>query len=184
MKITLEFNDVEKFFVELPRFAALMSMAGEFASFDKIKAQGLEALLQEADLPEISKSADGAKLATGSPESVEKLKEAQSAAIDAVNAMTKDGRAEQPEQAEEPPFEEDPKKSTPKNKKPAEGQTEAVRDTDVRKMLNKLIKSGHRDDVKSLLAEFGAANFSKLNEKYFAEVMKRGQKILEGDADE
>lgn len=186
MKITLEFTDVEKFFVELPRFAALMSMAGKFTTYDKVKAQGLEALLQEPNLPDVSVKADGTKIAAGDPEQIEKLKDAQEKALEAAKAMTQEPVMNPPETDEDAPEEEKPKKSTPKAKKAAEGKTEApVKDTDVRKMLNRMIKAGHRDDVKTILAEFGAQNFSKLEEKHYCAVIEKCRLILEeGKADE
>ena len=185
MKITLEFTDIEKFFIELPRFAALMSMAGKFASFDKIKASDLETFLHNPDLPHISQEEDGTKVATGTPEQVEKVKAAQKAATEALKTMTEEAPAEEAMNPPEVPFEEEPKKSTPKKEKAAEklsgGSGESFKDTDVRKMLNKLIKSGHRDEVKQILSSFGAENFSKLDEKYFAQVMEKGREILKGD---
>ena len=185
MKITLEFTDVEKFFVELPRFAALMSMAGKFTSFDKVKAQGLEVLLQEPNLPQVGITADGEKVAVGDPEQVGKLKDAQDKALEAVKAMTQEPAMNPPETDENEPEEEKPKKDTTKEKKAAEGQTGApVKDTDVRKMLNRLIKAGHRDKVKEILSEFGAPNFSKLDSKHYEAVMEKGREILEGGSDE
>ena len=179
MKITLEFTDIEKFFVELPRFAALISMAGKFASFDKVKASGLESLLQEPDLPEVRRAKDGTKIATGSPEQVDELKAAQKAAADALKAMTEESTTPKAADPSEAP--EELEKTAQKKKKPAEASGGDVKDTDVRAMLNQLIKAGHRDDVKTLLTSFGAENFSKLAPEHYATVMTWGRELLGGE---
>ena len=158
MKITLEFNDIEKFFVELRRFAALMSVAGNFASFDKVPAT--ESELQKPDLPSVQKNEDGTKTVSGSEEQVAKLEKSVEENLKKHSTPKKKAAAEE---AMNPP--EEPK-------------SESIRDTDVRKMLSKLIRKGFRDEVKELLKEHGAGSFSDLDEKHFAAVMEKGREIL------
>ena len=56
-----------------------------------------------------------------------------------------------------------------------------VKDADVRKALNGLIKAGKRDAVKAILKSFGADNFSKLKPADYAAVL---EKTKEAGADD
>lgn len=196
MKITLEFTNIENFFSELPRFAALMNFSGQFASFDHVKKSELVSNLEEPVLPEAFRSETGGTRVAGTPEQLQKTEapdkvakettdmlEQRKAAAAEKKAAKKAAAAAQ--EAKNEPEEAKAKNSAPEEEKPAQKPTTsssgAVKDTDVRKMLNKLIKSGHRDDVKQILAEFGAANFSALDEKDFAAVIEKAKEVLGND---
>ena len=47
MKVTLEFENAEKFFLELPKFAKLIGYASQFATFDHVDRAKSEAILQD-----------------------------------------------------------------------------------------------------------------------------------------
>lgn len=196
MKITLEFTNIENFFSELPRFAALMNFSGQFASFDHVKKSELVSNLEEPVLPEAFRSETGGTRVAGTPEQLQKTEapdkvakettdmlEQRKAAAAEKKAAKKAAAAAQ--EAKNEPEEAKAKNSAPEEEKPAQKPTAsssgAVKDTDVRKMLNKLIKSGHRDEVKAILAEFGAANFSALDEKDFAAVIEKAKGVLGND---
>lgn len=196
MKITLEFTNIENFFSELPRFAALMNFSGQFASLDHVKKSELVSSLEEPVLPEAFRGETGGTRVTGTPEQLQKTEapdkvakettdmlEQRKAAAAEKKAAKKAAAAAQ--EAKNEPEEAKAKNSAPEEEKPvqkpAAAASGAVKDTDVRKMLNKLIKSGHRDDVKQILAEFGAANFSALDEKDFAAVIEKAKEVLGHD---
>lgn len=196
MKITLEFTNIENFFSELPRFAALMNFSGQFASFDHVKKSELVSNLEEPVLPEAFRGETGGTRVAGTTEQLQKTEapdkvakettdmlEQRKAAAAEKKAAKKAAAAAQ--EAKNEPEEAKAKNSAPEEEKPAQKPTApssgAVKDTDVRKMLNKLIKSGHRDDVKQILAEFGAANFSALDEKDFAAVIEKAKEVLSHD---
>lgn len=196
MKITLEFTNIENFFSELPRFAALMNFSGQFASFDHVKKSELVSSLEEPVLPEAFRGETGGTRVAGTAEQLQKTEapdkvakettdmlEQRKAAAAEKKAAKKAAAATQ--EAQDAPEEDKAAGSTPKAEKPAQkpaaAASGAVKDTDVRKMLNKLIKSGHRDEVKAILAEFGAANFSALDEKDFAAVIEKAKEVLGHD---
>ena len=196
MKITLEFTNIENFFSELPRFAALMNFSGQFASFDHVKKSELVSSLEEPVLPEAFRGETGGTRVAGTPEQLQKTEapdkvakettdmlEKRKAAAAEKKAAKKAAAATQ--EAQNAPEEDKVADSTPKAEKPAQkpaaAASGAVKDTDVRKILNKLIKSGHRDEVKAILAEFGAANFSALDEKDFAAVIEKAKEVLSHD---
>lgn len=196
MKITLEFTNIENFFSELPRFAALMNFSGQFASFDHVKKSELVSSLEEPVLPEAFRGETGGTRVTGTPEQLQKTEapdkvakettdmlEKRKAAAAEKKAAKKAAAATQ--EAQDAPEEDKAASSTPEAEKPAQkpaaAASGAVKDTDVRKILNKLIKSGHRDEVKAILAEFGAANFSALDEKDFAAVIEKAKEVLGHD---
>lgn len=56
-----------------------------------------------------------------------------------------------------------------------------VKDTDVRKALNRLIKAGKRDEVKAILKAFGAENFSKLKPDQYPAVLKKAKEAMGDD---
>ena len=68
---------------------------------------------------------------------------------------------------------------------PAEAPQDApkgeVKDADVRKALNALIKAGKRDEVKAILKSFGAENFSKLTANQYPAVLKKAKEALGDD---
>lgn len=196
MKITLEFTNIENFFGELPRFAALMNFSGQFATFDHVPKKETVSNLEEPVLPEALRGETGGTRVAGTAEQLQKTEapdkvakettdmlEQRKAAAAEKKAAKKAAAAAQ--EAKNEPEEAKAKNSAPEEEKPAQKPTApssgAVKDTDVRKMLNKLIKSGHRDDVKQILAEFGAANFSALDEKDFAAVIEKAKEVLSRD---
>ena len=196
MKITLEFTNIENFFSELPRFAALMNFSDQFASFDHVKKSELVSSLEEPVLPEAFRGETGGTRVAGTPEQLQKTEapdkvakettdmlEQRKAAAAEKKAAKKAAAAAQ--EAKNEPEEAKAKNSAPEEEKPAQkpaaAASGAVKDTDVRKILNKLIKSGHRDEVKAILAEFGAANFSALDEKDFAAVIEKAKEVLGHD---
>ena len=146
MKVTLEFTDVEKFFTELPRFAALISYSAQYATFNHVDKSNYITSLGDADIP--------------LPEPAEKKQKEK----------PEETKEEKPEDAKEEKPEETQKK------KPATAK--AVKAADVRKALNTLIKNGHREDVKKILAEFGADNFSALEEDNYQAVLEKAKEVL------
>ena len=104
---------------------------------------------------------------------------------------------EDPTPAEKPPAKkkkEDPapkaeeaktEEAAPQDSEPAEAPAkDAPKDTDVRKALSLLMKSGRKDDVKEILGSFGASNFSGLKPENFQAVIDKVNAILkEGDKD-
>lgn len=175
MKVTLEFENAEKFFLELPKFAKLIGYASQFATFDHVDRAKSEAILQD---PAVKVNA--AQVPMEKP-------------VTKVEAETEDAI----EAPEEPP--EEPKvmkKSPAKSEKPQEtakakpqeaakdSETPTAKDTDVRKVFNRLIKSGKRDKVSEILKAHDAENFSGLDPKYYAAAIKAAKEALgEEDAD-
>lgn len=159
MKITLEFENAEKFFKELPKFAALV------------------AKLEDPDLPEVVER-DGTKYVRQTPDQKEKL-EAAAAVSDAVKAAEKTKKKEpaaDPLAGNMNP----PEKAAPAEpeKKPEAPKQEATPDiTEVRKTLHAVIKAGHRDEVKDLLAKLGAANVTSLDPGKYTEFIAEAKKI-------
>ena len=104
---------------------------------------------------------------------------------------------EDPTPAEKPPAKkkkEDPapkaeeaktEEATPQDPEPTKAPVkDAPKDTDVRKALSLLMKSGRKDDVKKILGSFGASNFSGLKPENFQAVIDKVNAILkEGDKD-
>lgn len=196
MKITLEFTDIEKFFTELPRFAALMNFSGEFASFDHVKKSELLSCLKEPDLPEVLRNDDGSSRVRGTQEQLDKVNEAGEIADKTVEMVEKKKKAAKAQKTPATPSQEAAQTSeeaqtvntTPEAAKAAQAATESpdggVKDTDVRKVFNKLMKSGHRDDVKKIFKHFGASNFSGLDKKDFAAAIEMANKVLEKGGNE
>ena len=104
---------------------------------------------------------------------------------------------EDPTPAEKPPAKKQKEDPAPKAEKakaedpapaepePAEAPAkDAPKDTDVRKALSLLMKSGRKDDVKKILGSFGASNFSGLKPEDFQAVIDKANAILkEGGKD-
>lgn len=200
MKITLEFTNIENFFTELPRFAALMNFSGQFASFDHVKKSELVSNLEEPILPEANRGhSENTTRIAGTPEQLDKVNAAGDIAdktVDMIDKKKKEAAAkktakkkaeEEAQESQDAPEEDQAANSTPEEEKPAQkpaaAASGAVKDTDVRKVLNKLIKSGHREEVKTILAEFGAPNFSKLDERHFAAVIEKAKEVLGNDSE-
>lgn len=170
MKVTLEFENAEKFFLELPKFAKLIGYASQFATFDHVDRAKSEAILQ-----------DPAAKVTAAQVSMEKP-------VTKVEAETEDA-IEAPEEPKAM------KKSLAKSEKPQEtakakpqeaakdSETPTAKDTDVREVFNRLIKSGKRDKVAEILKAHDAENFSGLDPKYYAAAIKAAKEAL-GEEDE
>lgn len=167
MKITLEFENAEKFFKELPKFAALINFSGKFTSFNHVKKSDLIAVLQDPDLPKIIER-DGQRLVRPTDEQCEKLTEAseEAKAMGTEAGMNKkeEAKAEATEKPKDEPKEEAEKKDAPDI-------------TEVRQVLHEAIKAGHRDEVKALLEELGAKNVSTLDPKRYADFISGAKKI-------
>ena len=202
MKIVLEFDNIESFFSQLPRFASLMNFSGQFANITQKPKTATEPTLDEPDLPVIERPEPGVTRVHGTKtetaeEAGKKIETAYDAAAAAEVAAGPAKPEEQAEEAEAPEeLTEAPpkaqrggkgKKSTEKPtpaEEPAQAPPEAaqeVKDTDVRKVMNKLIKAGKRDTVKTILSSFGAANFTALKPKDYAAVLKKAKEALEDE---
>ena len=61
----------------------------------------------------------------------------------------------------------------PEKVKKAEAPTKAsISKEDVRKVLAEVANNGHRDEVKALLAKYGADNLTTLDDAHYADIMK------------
>lgn len=199
MKIVLEFENISDFFSQLPRFAALMNFSGQFANITKKPKDGTDPVLEEPDLPVIEYPGEGVTRVHGTKtETAEQAGKKIEAAYDAAAANevaagpAKADDAEAPEAAGEAPQKpakggkgKKPTKPADVEDAPAEAPSEApggeVKDADVRKALNRLIKAGKRDEVKAILKSFGADNFSKLTANQYPEVLKKAKEALGDD---
>ena len=166
MKVTLEFDNEENFFKELPRFAALINFSGKFTSFNHVKKSDLIAVLQDPDLPKIVER-DGQRFVRPTDEQCEKLTKASEEA----KAMGTEAGIDKKEEAKESAGKkkEEPKEETEKQVAPDI--------TEVRQVLHEAIKAGHRDEVKALLEELGAKNVSTLDPKRYADFISGAKKI-------
>ncbi len=180
MKITLEFKNPERFFKELPQFAKAIEFAGQFVNITRVPGNSddinLEAVIPDTKTPAgVEKTVDAAKAVGIYHGGVDDS---------AVNPSTDKAHEEKPQEAEEPPFEEDSTKSTPEPVK-AESEAPAMPEptateyaiTDVRKALSKCIKLGKRDEMKKLLTDLGAENVSGLRPEKYAEFIAAAEKI-------
>ena len=180
MKITLEFSNTEEFYRDLPKFAALTGFSGQFANFSYVKKGDTVAKLEDPDLPEVVEK-DGTKYVRQTPDQKEKL-EAAAAVSDAVKAAEK---TKKKEPVADPlagnmnlPEEAAPAEPEKKPEAPKQEATEATPDiTEVRKVLHAVIKAGHRDEVKDLLAKLGAANVTSLDSGKYTEFIEEAKKI-------
>lgn len=197
MKISLEFDDMEKFFNELPRFAALIGFSGQFATFTHAKKPDTVPSLEEPELPAVTQDTGGITITATESRTPEENARKINAAAKVLNA-TKDslhiprtdagsrpgadaaGKAadaagkgtESTGAGDDAPAEEKPAKTADS------GAKKAARDTDVRKALNAIIQTGRREKVAELLGEFGAKNFTGLKEKDYAAVVERAGEVL------
>ncbi|MEE8886227.1 MAG: hypothetical protein SOI56_06640 [Eubacteriales bacterium] len=194
MKITLEFENAEKFFKELPKFAALINFSGEFASFSHVKKSDLIAMLQDPDLPKIVER-DGQKYVRYTDEQGEKLMKASEEAkaietkagvadkkeevSEAMNPP--EAPAEKPAEATEKPEEAKADGSPDKEEKPAEEPAEKkdeVSEVDARARLNQLVKATrYNASVKLIFKHFGAKVFGDLKPEHYAEAVKMADQI-------
>lgn len=112
------------------------------------------------------------------PDQKEKL-EAAAAVSDAVKAAEKTKKKEPAADPlagnMNPPEEAAPAEP---EKKPEAPKQEATPDiTEVRKTLHAVIKAGHRDEVKDLLAKLGATNVTSLDPGKYTEFIEEAKKI-------
>lgn len=177
MKITLEFNNIEEFYKDLPKFAALTEFSGQFANFSHIKKADTVAKLEDPDLPEVIEK-DGEKFVKQTAEQKKKV-DAAAAVADAVKDAEKTKKKEPVADPlagnMNPPEEAAPEEP---EKKPEAPKQEATPDiTEVRKTLHAVIKAGHRDEVKDLLAKLGAKNVTSLDRGKYTEFIAEAKKI-------
>lgn len=152
MKITLEFDNAEDFYRDLPKFAALTGFSAQFANFEHVKKDDTKAQLKDPELPEVVKK-DGAKFVKGTKEQRAKVDVAQ-ATSDAIDNAEK-AKAE-----------------------PKEAPKEDVPDiAAVRKVLHTVIKAGHKDEMKALLSELGASNVTSLDPSKYVEFITKAKEI-------
>ncbi len=185
MKISLEFENAEKFFKELPKFAALIGFSGEFADFSHVKKSDLVSLLEKPDLPEIVSNKDGVRTIKGTPDQISKVSTAGdvSAAVKKADAAAKRNEPkdelaeamnppeEAPEEATEaaeqaPTAETD--KSKAKEEKPAEKAQMApekkLSAADLKLFAAGRARAGHRAQLKDLLAQYGEKSVTDLTQ--------------------
>ena len=194
MKITLEFENAEKFFKELPKFAALINFSGEFTSFNHVKKSDLIAVLQDPDLPKIIER-DGQKFVRPTDEQCEKLtkasEEAKAMGTEAGIADKKEevseamnppeAPAEKPEEATEKPGEAKADESPDKEEKPAEEPAEKkdeVSEVDARARLNQLVKATrYNASVRLIFKHFGAKVFGDLKPEHYEAAVKMADEL-------
>lgn len=194
MKITLEFENAEKFFKELPKFAALINFSGEFTNFNHVKKSDLIAVLQDPDLPEIIER-DGQKFVRPTDEQCEKLtkasEEAKAMGTEAGIADKKEevseamnppeAPAEKPEEATEKPEEAKADESPDKEEKPADEPAEKkneVSEVDARARLNQLVKATrYNASVKLIFKHFGAKVFGDLKPEDYEAAVKMADEL-------
>ena len=185
MKISLEFENAEKFFMELPKFAALIGFSGQFADFEHVKKPDTTSQLRTPELPKISVNADGSHTLTGTDSQIGKVAKAaveaglartgtekvpespqntQNAVTGESSADTVKASAARTEVADVIPKPVDPPKDNPDI-------------AAVRRVLHAKIKAGHKDEMKALLSRLGAENVSSLNPDKFAEFIVEANKI-------
>lgn len=163
MKITLEFDNAEDFYRDLPKFAALTGFSAQFANFEHVKKDDTKAQLKDPELPEVVKK-DGAKFVKGTKEQRAKVDVAQTTSDAIDNAEKAKAKA-------------DPAPDSPKAE-PKEAPKEDVPDiAAVRKVLHTVIKAGHKDEMKALLSELGASNVTSLDPSKYVEFITKAKEI-------
>lgn len=163
MKITLEFSNAEAFFTDLPKFAALIGHASQFAEFDHDK-QGES--LRAPELPAVSKTENGYKV-TGTKEQHEKV-----AAADKVARATNEA-AENLYPGGSPT---DERKlaavEAPKHPVIKEPEPDAVDMITVRKALTNLNKRTGENTAHEVIAAFGYDRLVNVPKEKLPELMK------------
>lgn len=159
MKITLEFNNVEAFFTDLPKFAALIGHAGQFAEFDHVgQGDGLKA----PELPTVSRTEAGFRV-EGTKTQHKKVEAADKVAR-ATNEAQEPAEARAPEKSA-------PVEETASAAPAATPEADAIDATTLRGALMKLTRKGYKSDVRRIFDKFGAADFPALEKmpEHFAE---------------
>jgi hypothetical protein len=187
MKISFEFKDLRDMMLSLPKF---MQLVGTDAPFSERMATALAPDPQELTIK--LTPLDGVPF---TPEEKEKLRDLLTdfikdpdgfaAKYDAEHAAApKETAQEAPVDAPAPAPEEKPEKAgkssakadtASKASKTASGE---VKETDVRAAFAKLIKAGHRDDVKKILDGFGAANLPELKAEHYAAALAAAKEVM------
>ena len=148
MKITLEFENAEKFFKELPQFAKLIEIASHNVMLTHVPKSTTDPVIEA-----LEKKAEEAAKAAQEPQEAPKEKKAE----------------DLPKEPEKPKEEAKPKADT--------GDLA----TRLRAELNKLMKSGKKDEVKALLKEFGASKFGEVKAENYEAMLKKAAALQEGE---
>ena len=148
MKITLEFDNAEKFFTELAQFSELMGLARQHVTFNHVPKA----------------TTDPAMPVAGKP------------ADDIVKTAQKAQEAPREKKTEDLPKEQEKPKEEPKPK-----ADEGDLATKLRAELNKLMKSGKKDEVKALLKEFGASKFGEVKPENYKAMLDKAAELQEGE---
>lgn len=187
MKISMEFKDLRDMMTSLPKF---MQLVGTDAPFEERMAT---ALAPDPEILKIEvKSADGPPFTVEEREKLgdlltESVKDPDNfvANYEAKHGPLPEQPAEKaPKAAPEAAAETKPaktSKSPAKADEPAKAPKKAsdeVKETDVRAAFAKLIKAGHRDEVKKILEGFGAANLPELQAEHYAAALAAAEEAL------
>lgn len=187
MKISMEFKDMRDMLLSLPKFVQLVATD---APFQERMATALE---PDPEILKIQvKSADGTPFTVEEREKLadlltEFVKDPDNfvANYEAKHGPLPEQPAEKaPVAAPEPAAEPKPAKagkSSAKADEPSEAPKKAsgeVKETDVRAAFAKLIKAGHRDEVKKILEGFGAANLPELGAEHYAEALAAAEEAM------
>lgn len=184
MKISFEFNDLRDMMLSLPKF---MQLVGTDAPFPERMASALAPDPQELTIK--LTPLDGGPF---TPEEKEKLRDLLTdfikdpdgfvAKYDAEHAAApKETAQEAPVDAPAPAPEEKPAKagkSSAKTDTASKADSGEVKKTDVRAAFAKLIKAGHRDEVKKILEGFGAANLPELHAEHYAAALAAAEEAM------
>ena len=187
MKISMEFKDMRDMLLSLPKFVQLVATDAPFQ--ERMAA----ALAPDPEILKIEvKSADGTPFTVEEKEKLSDLltefvKDPDNfvANYEAKHGPLPEQPAEKaPEAAPEAAAETKPaktSKSPAKADEPAKAPKKAsdeVKETDVRAAFAKLIKAGHRDEVKKILEGFGAANLPELQAEHYAAALAAAEEAL------
>lgn len=187
MKISMEFKDLRDMLLSLPKFVQLVATD---APFQERMATALE---PDPEVLQIQvKSADGTPFTVEEREKLadlltEFVKDPDNfvANYEAKHGALPEKTAEKaPVATPEPTAEAKPAKagkSSAKADEPAKAPKKAsdeVKETDVRAAFAKLIKAGHRDEVKKILEGFGAANLPELQAEHYAAALAAAEEAM------
>lgn len=146
MKITLEFDNAEKFFTELAQFAEVMGLARQHVEFNHVPKATTEPAMSVATEKEPAKTSQKAQ--------------------EAPQDKKTENLPKEPEKAKE-------------EAKPKADEGDLA--TKLRAELNKLMKSGKKDEVKALLKEFGASKFGEVKPDDYAAMLEKAAGLQKGE---
>lgn len=146
MKITLEFDNAEKFFTELAQFAEVMGLAQQHVAFNHVPKATTEPAMSVATEKEPVKTSQKAQ--------------------------------ETPQEKKTENLPKEPEKAKEEAKQKAD---EGDLATKLRAELNKLMKSGKKDEVKALLKEFGASKFGEVKPEDYKAMLDKAVELQEGE---